>query len=173
MVQRGLDGAGCGFAQGEDAGEQGSKCLSFDDAGYRPRSQGGARRRRHLGSLVRGRGTLCRRAAGSDPRIRRELSVGARRQRSHHRHSAVFTICVAARAGVVAARERVLVHRSRGGRSRPDISGPVRARRTVQCGLADHRLALHGLARRVSGSRRWLRAAEIRKLQLHSTRLGR
>ena len=47
-----------------------------------------------------------------------------------------------------------------GHRPRPDLSRPVRARRAARRGSADHRLALHGLARRISAAGPRLCAAE-------------
>ena len=105
--------------------------------------------RRLVGSVCVRR-ALCRHAACPDSGFRCELPIRARGQRSDHRRPAVFAVRYLAVAGAAAACERLSVHRGRGDRARPDLSRPVRAGRAVQCRFADHRLALHGLARRIS-----------------------
>ena len=47
--------------------------------------------------------------------------------------------------------------------ARPHLSRPVCAQRIAGCGSADHRLALHGLARRLSAARARLCAAESQR----------
>ena len=61
---------------------------------------------------------------------------------------------------LLAAGERIFVHGAGGHRPRPDLSRPVRARRAARRRRADHRLALHGLARRISAAGSRLFVAE-------------
>ena len=130
-------------------------------------------RRRRLGGAVRLRRAVCRRAARAGSGIRCELSVRARDQRSDHRRPAVFAVRDFALAGAAAARERISVHGGGGDRPRPDLSRPVRARRAVRCGPADHGLALHDLARRISAAGARLCAAEGKRNGAEDTGLDR
>ncbi len=119
-----------------------------------------ARRGRRLGGAVRLRRAVCRRAAHPGPGLRCELSVRPGHQRPDHRRPAVFAVRDFPLAGAAAAGERIFVHGHGGHRSRPDLSRPVRPRRAARRRNADHRLALHGLARRISASGPRLFAAE-------------
>ena len=73
-------------------------------------------------------------------------------QRHHHGGPALFAVRRAAIAGAAPARERLSLHRRRRLHPRPDLSGPVRAGGAVGRRVADHRLALHDLARRLSAA---------------------
>ena len=97
----------------------------------------------------------CRLLAFRSPRCRRSLrvSIRARDQRSYHGHPAVFAVRRAALAGVAAARKRISVHRGGRDRSCPHLPRTVCADRASRRGPADHRLALHDLARRISAAR--------------------
>ena len=106
--------------------------------------------------------SLCRYSAGPAAGLRRQLSVRACHQRPDHRRTVVFAIRGPALARAAAARQRISVHRRRRRRRTPSPSPDCSRRRVVQCGTADHGLALHGLARRVSASRARLCAAESR-----------
>ena len=93
-------------------------------------------------------------------RLRRQLSIRAGDQRPDHHDPAALAIFAAAVARVAAACERIPVHRDCSGRSRPHLSESADARWPFQRRFADHRLALHGLARRFSAVRAWIRAAQ-------------
>ena len=86
------------------------------------------------------------------PGFVRELSVGARDQRHHHRAFAVLAILDPALASAAGAGDRLSVHGDCGLRARADLSGPLYRKRTVGRGDADHGLALHGLAWRISAA---------------------
>ncbi len=67
-----------------------------------------------------------------------------------HRGPAVFAVRHLAVVGTAAAGQRLPVHRGRGDRSCPDLSGPVCSDGPFERRSADHGLALHDLARRIS-----------------------
>ena len=69
--------------------------------------------------------------------------------------------------------ERIFVHGHGGDRPRPQLSRPVRARRAARRGNADHRLALHGLARRISAAGPRLCAVEGKRQRAEGTGFDR
>ena len=95
----------------------------------------------------------CRCCTGAG--LRGELPVGARGQRHHHRGSAAVAVRRAAQPRAAAAVDRLSVHGGRRGDPRPHLPRAVRPDRIVRCRPADHRLALHDLARRLSRCSCW------------------
>ena len=107
-----------------------SSYLSFHAPRLATRSQGGAYCNRRLVRSVRGRGSLCRRAAYPDSSLRRELPVGACDQRPHHRDAVVRAVRDFAVARDAVPGQRLSFYRCRCGRTWSDLPRPILFDRT-------------------------------------------
>ena len=86
-----------------------------------------------------------------------ELPVGASGQRPYHRDPAVRAVRHPRRAGAARPCGRLSVRGPDVGAPRAQLPAPVRAARPDRCRSADHRLAVHDLARRLPARRDRLR----------------
>ena len=105
-----------------------------------------------------------RRGLGLHP----ELPVGASGQRPDHRDPAVRAVRHPRLAGAARSRGRLSVRGPHVGAPRAQLPAPVRAGRPDRCRTADHRLAVHDLARRLPARRDRLRIVARRRARATS-----